>query len=222
MSDRLNSSISPLELLTTTRSVRRRLDLDRPVAIDLLRASLEIALQAPNGADEQSWRWIIVTDATQRERIGELYGRTNAAFAANIRELAESGDLGAQRTLASSGVFWDHLERVPALIVAAFKPPQWFDGSNYALASSFGSVFPAVWNLQLALRLHGLGSCLMTAQLREEREMAAILELPDDLRQVALIAVGHLLGDRFQRAPRRPLDEVMRFDRWSEEPTHGG
>lgn len=211
--------LDALTLISTTRSVRRRLDLDRSVDLATVRECLEIALQAPNGGDEQAWRFVVVTDPGQRRRIGALYRRANADYAAGTRERADAGEVGAQRQLASSGVFWERLESVPVLVVAAFEPQSWFDpASSYSLASAYGSVFPAVWNFQLACRLHGLGTCLVTSHLKYPEEMAGILELPSRFRQVGMVAVGHLIGTDFRPAPRRPLDEVVRFGVWEAAP----
>ena len=204
-------------LLTTTRSVRRRLDLDRPVESRLIEESLTVALQAPNGADTQAWRFVVVVDSARRRRIGEWYRTANEGFAAQVRIQAEAGDRQAQRKLASSGVFWEHLGEVPVLVVACFERQDWFDpASAYARGSAYGSIFPAVWNFQLACRLRGLGSCLVTSQLHFAAEIAELLELPPDFEQAAMIAVAHLRGDNeFSPAPRRPLEEVLRYDRWS-------
>lgn len=204
-------------LLKTTRSVRRRLDLGRPVEARLIEECLEVALQAPNGADTQAWRWVVVLDAARRRRIGEWYRLANEDFAAQVRARAEGGDRQAAKKLASSGVFWEHLGDVPVLVVACFERQGWFDpASAYARASAYGSIFPAVWSFQLACRLRGLGSCLVTSQLHYAAEIADVLELPANFEQAAMIAVAHLRGENaFSPAPRRPLEEVLRYDRWS-------
>jgi nitroreductase len=204
-------------LLTTTRSVRRRLDLGRPVDRRLIEESLEVALQAPNGADTQAWRFVVVLDAPRRRRIGELYRLANEDFAAQVRVRAAEGDRQAARQLASAGVLWEHLGDVPVLVVACFERQPWFDAASaYARASAYGSVFPAVWSFQLACRLRGLGSCLVTSHLHHAAEIAELLELPPNFEQAALVAVAHLRGDNaFSVAPRHPLEEVVRYDRWS-------
>jgi nitroreductase len=210
--------LEALTLLTTTRSVRRRLDLGRAVDLDTVLECLDVALQAPNGADEQAWRFIVVVDRDRRHQIGDLYRRANEDFAAAVAARAAAGDVASQRKLASSSVFWDHLEEVPVLVVACIETRPGFDpASTYEAASAYGSIFPAVWNFQLACRLRGLGSCLVTAHLRFPDEMAAILELPDNFRQAGMIAVGQLIGDNFAPARRRPRHEVARIDTWSAE-----
>ena len=203
------------ELITTTRSVRRRLDRSREVELGTILDCLDDALQAPNGGDDEAWRWVVVLDRQRREKIAEVYARANRAFAEHLRERADAGDRTAARKVASSSSFWDHLGDVPALVVASYAPSDWFDGSSYALASAYGSVFPAVWNFQLACRLRGLGSCIMTSHLRFEDEIAEIIDLDPRFRQVAMVGVGHLVGTEFQPARRHPLDEVVRIDSWS-------
>ena len=75
--------LSPDELLTTTRSVRRRLDLERPVPVDVVREALEVALQAPTGSNAQTWHWIVVTDPEKRQAIASLYARSFARYRAS-------------------------------------------------------------------------------------------------------------------------------------------
>jgi nitroreductase len=204
------------QLLTTTRSVRRRLDLSRPVSPEIIFDCLRIALQAPNGADEQAWRFVVVVDPARRARIGELYRQANERFADHVRARAAAGEGPAARKLASSGVFWNHLAEVPALVVVCFERQAWFDPTSvYARASAYGSVFPAVWNFQLACRLRGLGSCLVTSHLHHAAEISALLDLPGSFEHAGMVAVGHLLGTEFRPATRRPLDEVVRIDGWS-------
>jgi nitroreductase len=203
------------ELITTTRSVRRRLDRSRPVAVATVLECLDDALQAPNGGDAESWRWVVVTDPERRQRIGDLYRRANGPFTSELADRARHGDTGAARRLASTEILTEHLGEVPVHVVASFAPLPWFDGSAYSLASAYASVLPAVWNLQLALRLRGLASCIVTAHLRFADEVAEIIDLDRSFQQVALIPVGHLIGSSLGRAPRRPLDEVVHVDSWA-------
>ena len=72
--------MTPEELLTTTRSVRRRLDFERPVPRELLLECLRIAVQAPTGSNRQGWQWVFVTDAVKKKRIGELYQESWYAY----------------------------------------------------------------------------------------------------------------------------------------------
>lgn len=201
-------------LLTTTRSVRLGLDLAAPVTRDLVLDCLRIALQAPNGGNQQTWRWIVVTDPGQRKRIGDIYRDANPEYEALLHAQAQSGDAEAARAYRSSSILWRHLGEVPALLFACFEKPAWHDQSTYAQASVYGSVFPAVWNFQLAARSRGLGTCLITSHLKREAEIREALDLPDNIVQAAMLAVGHLKRETSTAAPRHPVESVTYFDRW--------
>jgi len=208
------------ELLTTTRTVRRRLDLNRPVDPALVRECLEIALQAPTGSNAQSWHWIVVTDPDQRARIAEVYGR---AFDAYRRSPGFAGRLFAadpersavQRRVGDSAEYLaEHLDQVPVLVL----PCLWIRAGGRLpegnQASTWGSLLPAVWNYMLAARARGLGTALTTLHLAYEGEVAEILGMPPDVRQGALVPTAHTVGTDFSRARRRPLEEVLHWDEW--------
>ncbi len=214
MSDEFDLAIVD-RLLTTTRSVRRRLDLDRPVAPALLDECLTIALQAPNGSGREPWRWIVVTDAGQRGRLGELYARSSAEYLASLR--ASDPDLDeSSPTMVSSRTLWEHLGDVPVLVVPCVQLEPWHRTSPqraYVEPSVWGSIFPAIWSFELACRSRGLGTCLVTSLLKYDAEVRAVLGVPDDVAIAGVVAVAHTSGT-FHTARRRPLDEVRRFDRW--------
>ena len=146
-------------LLTTTKAVRKRLDLDRPVEREVIVECLRLATFAPNASNTQQWRWVVVTDQEKREEIARLYRRPY--------ELAQQSDDGghfatadeaAQRVLASSVYLIEHLHRVPVFIIPCYLERPNPEGGNLALASLYRSILPAAWSLQLALRSRGLGS----------------------------------------------------------------
>lgn len=204
-------------LLTTTRSVRRRLDRARPVDLHLIKECLEVAVQAPTGSKFEDWRWLVVTDPDQRQRIGEIYHRTSMRYLDWWR--ATDPDLDENSTAVTSArVLWEHLAEVPALVFPCFQRHDWHrtnPNRQFVEASVYGSIFPAVWSFQLACRSRGLGSCLITGHLNEESAVADVLGLPDDIGQAGLVAVAHLADDGpFRPAKRRPIDEVTRVDRW--------
>jgi nitroreductase len=198
--------MTPRELLTTTRSVRRRLDLSRPVDVELVKECLRVALQAPNGANSQRWRWLVVTEPALRERIGEVYRRAfEARYPAGA---ARSAVLTSARYLA------EHLARVPVLVIGCLQldRPGLPQGNQ---AGVWGSLLPAVWSYMLAARAHGLGTAWTTVHLDAEDEVARLLGLPDTVRQGALIPTAHTIGDTFRPAPRRDLDAVLHLNGWS-------
>ncbi len=196
-------------LLMTTRSVRRRLDRHRAVPVGLVRDALDVAVQAPTSGGTQDWRWLVVTDRQIRAQIGAVYRRASQA-------IARPGSASAQDR--SAEVFTDHLGEVPVLVLACYLRRGWHARSPHRAlvdATVYGSVYPAVWSLQLALRSRGLVSCFLAAHLRHADEVAELVGLPEDIGQAGMVAVGWPDRDDFHPARRRPLDEVVRFDRWT-------
>ena len=210
------------ELLTTTRTVRRRLDLTRPVPLALVRECLEIALQAPSGSNRQGWEWVVVTDPDRRAAIGELYGRSVRAYQSSP---SYAGRLHAddpvrsevQRRIADSSEYLaEHLGEVPVHVIPCIHVgaggPAGLPAGNQA--GLWGSILPATWNYMLAARARGLGTAWTTLHLRYEAEVAQILGLPPDVAQAALVPTAFHTGDTFRPAHRRPLDEVLHVDGW--------
>jgi nitroreductase len=210
------------ELLTTTRAVRRRLDLARPVPLELVRECLEIALQAPSGSNRQGWEWVVVTDPDKRAAIGELYRRSVNEYRASP---SYAGRLHADdpvrsevqhRIADSSDHLAEHLGEVPVLVVPCIRVgdggPAGLPGGNQA--GLWGSILPATWSYMLAARARGLGTAWTTLHLRYEAEVAAILGLPPNVAQAALVPTAFYTGDTFRPAHRRPLDEVLHVDTW--------
>jgi nitroreductase len=210
------------QLLTTTRSARRALDLDAPVDRDDIRECLRIGLQAANGSNEQPWRWLVVADADRRARVALLYqdvyrdmtsgGPTNGAegFPDDLRRLLESTQWLA-----------DHLYQVPLLVIPCYQPylPSFGDDDSFGIASAYGSIFPAVWNFQLALHTRGYGTCITTLHLRRQAEIRELLGIPDTYVQGCLLPVARLKpGRTFRPATRRPVDEVVAVDDWTGPP----
>ncbi|MFE1594906.1 nitroreductase family protein [Nocardia sp. NPDC058705] len=199
-----------VELLTTTRAFRRRLDLHREVTREDLLACLDIAVHAPSGTNRQPWRFVVVQDPELKRQVAEYYRKGFAAYlSARTPRPDQLADLASGRYLA------EHLHEVPALVVvcALGRPPA--EPSALRLASFYGSIYPAVWNFMLALRERGLGSTMTTAHLVYEREVAELLGIPDDVTQVSLLPVAHLLPGTDKPAPRRtPAVEVTGWDGW--------
>ncbi|UQS22671.1 nitroreductase family protein [Amycolatopsis thermalba] len=193
------------EVLTTTRAVRRRLRFDRPVAPEVIRECLEVAVQAPSGGNRQPWRWIVVRDAEQRARIAEVYRRCFAEY------VAELGDPGPSRDLDSARFLADNLHRVPVLVLPCLVASRLPEGSQAGL---WGSLLPAAWSYLLAARARGLGTVWTTCHLRREAEVAEILGLPPGIRQGALIPTAYHDGGPFRPARRAPLADVLVVDRW--------
>jgi nitroreductase len=205
-------------LLTTTRSVRRRLDLTRPVGLDVIRECLTIALQAPTGSGFEDWRWVVVTDDILKRAIGDVYRATSMRYLQWWRDKDPTLD-ETSAAFTSAQLLWDHLADEPVIVFPCFqrRPCQSSNpNQDFVHASVYGSIFPAAWSFQLACRSRGMGTCLVTGHLNNANEIADIIGLPDDIGQAGLVAVGHITGDtNFRPAPHRPLDEVMHLNHWS-------
>ena len=203
------------ELLATTRAVRKRLDLGRPVEREVIVQCLELALQAPTGSNRQGWRWLVVTDAATRSSLAELYRAGASDYLRTAREEAiEAGNRQDERVFDSAQYLADHLHEVPVHVIPCISATVPENAPPQAWAGVMGSIFPAVWSFQLALRSRGLGTCLTTLHLRKADEAARLLGIPDDVMQVGLLPVAYTLGTEFKRAKRQPLESVLHWEHW--------
>jgi nitroreductase len=207
------------ELLTTTRSARKTLDLDAPVDVDEVRECLGIGVQAANGSNQQPWRWVVVSDADLRVQLATLY-RDAYLSATGGRLLGPTLrlDTPSGRLMSSTEWLVEHLERVPLLVIPCYEPYlRRVDGDeSFLRATVYGSIFPAVWNFQLALHSRGYGTCITTLHLLREAETRALLGIPDTYVQGCLLPVARLrTGTTFRPAPRKPLDEIVVVDTWN-------
>jgi nitroreductase len=193
-------------LLTTTRAVRKRLDLTRPVPREVVLECLRLAIQAPTGSNAQRWRWLVVTDPDTRSAIAELYRNPPRNVVPSVEPAVEV--TGQQRrVLDSARYLTQHIHEVPVLVVPCIE--------NAGGAAGWApSIYPAVWSLQLALRSRGLGSCITTVHLFRKDEAAELLGVPDGFVQACLLPVAYYTGDDFQPAVRRPIEEITFWDRW--------
>lgn len=224
--------VSDLDLaLTTTRAVRRRLDFDRPVGIEVLDECLTLALQAPTGGNRQDWRFLVIRDPNVRGEVAAVYERAYdehvaAAIARGRDDPEVRGRLGAgdtpeqaarmDRILTGAEHLARNLHRVPALVIACATRPDPQQGGGGTVSAVYGSVYPAVWSLQLALRSRGLGSIITTLHLHEADEVATLLGIPEDVTQVCLLPVAYTHGTTFRQADRQPTTEVVFADRWGQ------
>lgn len=209
------------ELLSTTRAVRKRLDLTRPVEPELIRECVELAVQAPTGSNTQRWHFIVVTDAEKRKALGEFYRQGMIAAygpdSENSKQAPPQDPQVAQtmeRVRSSSWYLAEHMGEVPVLVVPCIRGR--LDGAASPMqAGAWGSILPAVWNFMLAARARGLGTAWTTLHLLHEKEAAAVLGIPyEKVTQAALIPVAHSIGTDFKPGPRKPLDEVLHWDQW--------
>jgi len=209
--------LTPDELLTTTRSVRKRLDLDRPVPIELIRECLEVAVQAPTGGNSQGWHWLVVTDEAVRAQIGEYYRQSfdlyknSPSYTGRVSGSAERKAVQG-RVATSAEWLGDRMGQVPVHVIACITAGAELPAGNQA--GLWGSLLPAAWSFQLAARARGLGSAWTTLHLRYEKEIAELLGLPPEVRQGVLLPTAFYTGETFKPAPREPLDDVLHLDRW--------
>jgi len=198
-------------LLTTTRAVRRRLDLERPVDPAVVLECLRIAVQAPTGSNAQTWRWMVVTDPAKRAELARLYREGGEGYL----RAAAAGDMDGQtrRVYESALHLTEILDRVPVHVVPCITGRA-DNAPNVVSASMYASIIPAAWSFMLALRSRGLGSAWTTLHLIKEQEAATLLGIPADVTQVALIPVAHTTGGDFKPAARGPVEEITYWDNW--------
>ncbi|HEU0002080.1 MAG TPA: nitroreductase family protein [Ktedonobacteraceae bacterium] len=219
-------NLTPDELLTTTRSVRKRLDFARPVEPELLRECLEIAVQAPTGGNRQTWHFILVTDRQQIQALGEIYRKGWAIYTKAQQQtyanLAQSKRMTPERinTLTrvadSANYLSEHMHEVPAMLIPCGYGRADIEGQPAAAqAGWWGSLLPAAWSFMLAARARGLGSCWTTIHLYYEKEAADVLGIPyDKIVQAGIIPVAHTLGTDFKPGARVPLDDILHWNKW--------
>jgi len=192
-------------LLKTTKQVRQRLDLSRAVPIELLLECIDVSNHAPVGGNVQANQWMIVTDNARKAAIAEFYAAVGRPYLAP----ADTTHPKVKKIVDSTMYLIDHLAEVPALVIPMRK-----GRPEGLVAGYYGSVLPAVWSFQLAARVRGLGSCWTTFHLQHEAEVADILEIPDDMTQVALLPVAYYTGDSFVPAKRRDARTITHLDSW--------
>jgi nitroreductase len=198
-------------LLSTTRSVRKRLDLDRPVEASVIVDCLRLAVQAPTGGNTQNWRWMVVTDPDKRAALARLYRDAGRNYLASAAERAT--DDQSRKVYESAVYLTDILDRVPVHVIPCIEG-RIDKAPNVAASSAYGSIIPAAWSFMLALRSRGLGSAWTTLHLLKEQESAEILGIPEDVTQIALLPVAYTVGTDFKPAKRPPVESITYWDSW--------
>jgi nitroreductase len=200
--------LTPDQLLSTTRTVRKRLDLSRPVERELLQECFDLAFQAPTGGNQQGWHFVVVTDADQKKALAELYRKSK-----NETE-PPSAPPGQEAVMKSAAYLAEHLHEVPVLVIPCIEG-RYESAPHLWQAIAWGSILPATWSFMLAARARGLGTAWTTLHLAHERDAAAVLGIPyEQVTQAALIPVAHTIGTEFRPGPRSPQAEHIHWDRW--------
>ena len=202
--------LTPDELLTTTRAVRKRLDLARPVEREVVEECLAVAQQAPTAGYAQNWHFVVVTDPELRAGLGELWRRAGSAY---LERRAPRGGQGLRITDAVRHLL-DHIHEVPVHVVPCVTGRT--DGApSWQQAGRWGSIIPATWSFMLAARARGLGTAWTTFHLFYEREAAELLGIPyEEVMQAALIPVAYTIGTDFKPGRRAPLESIVHWDGW--------
>lgn len=201
------------ELLTTTRAVRKRLDLTRPVEPDVILECIRLAMQAPTASNAQDWRWVVVTEADKRAAIAEIYRSIGEQYLAQAA--AAATDPQTQRVYQSALGLTETLAKVPVHVIPCLEGR--IDGSNQLVAASaWASIIPAGWSFLLALRSRGLGSVWTTMHLAKEQEVGEVLGIPDTATQAALFPVAYTIGTEFRPAARPPAETITFWNSWGE------
>jgi nitroreductase len=202
------------EVLTTTRAVRKRLDLERPVPRELILECADIAFQAPTGSNRQDWHLVFVEEPEKKRALADLYAKTFDQYINTRGPLYEPDDLRAQRAdfVRGSAVYLrEHFHEVPVLLVPLIRGR--IEGAGvFAQASYWGSILPTVWSFMLAARERGLGTAWTTLHLPEEEAAAEVIGFDHaEWTQAGLFPVAYTIGTDFKPAPRLPTESLVTF-----------
>ena len=218
-------------LLTTTRSIRKRLDLSRPVSPELIEECLEVAVQSPSATNTQKWRFMVIRDADKRAGIARLYKQAFESYwdQADDTTYGTTGPVSTpegargkpppynslQRMIDSAVYLVDHLHEVPVHVLFCIED-QVRDVPLFDQATAYGSILPAAWSFMLAARARGLGCCWTTVHLKHADEAAKLLDIPDTVTQGVLLPVAYYTGTDFKAARRIPATELTHWDAWGQ------
>lgn len=204
--------LSAEEVLTTTRSVRKRLDLERPVSRETITECIEIAHQAPTGSNAQGWSWMIVDDPAKKQAIADHYRDIYYPYREQNSRLPD--DAQAQRISDSANHLAEVLHEVPAMVIP-LHAGRLEGADSFRQASAWGSILPAVWSFMMALRSKGLGSAWTTLHLPREKEVAELLGIDHGAwTQAGLFPVAYTVGTEFKLAKRRPVEDFLHWNEW--------
>ena len=208
-------------VLRTTRSVRLRLDFDRPIEPSVLEECLEIALQAPTASNSQQWQWVMITDPDKIAAVAEVYRKSFNVLAARPPE--ERPDYGpddsrtqqSEKVTRSATYLAAEMHRCPALLLTCINGRVENEGPM-AQAAVYGSILPGAWSFMLAARARGIGTAWTTLHIRHEDEVAELLGIPAHVTQAALFPIAYFTGEDFKPAHRVPLQEVVHWNTWGQ------
>ena len=213
MSDALSESGFDLNqtdrLLTTTRAVRKRLDLEREVSDDVIFTCIDLAEQAPTGGNDASRRWLVIRDQDLKNQLGELYAEVGTLFV-NARGRLDGTGHPKEQVVSSSAYLVENFAKVPVLVMCAI----WGIHDNSGRPGLFDSAIPSAWSFNLALRSRGLGTAYATMLNNKTDEVSELLGIPKGVTTLVCFPVAHTIGHDFSPAPRRPAAQITYFDQW--------
>jgi nitroreductase len=214
--------LTPHEVLTTTRAVRKRLDLQRPVPAELIRECVATALQAPSGSNNLTMQFVVVTDAEKRAAIGEVYRQCyeiykglDGVYVGSIAKPTEAEQAQQKRVQSSADFLGEHMGEAPVLVIPCNAGGRVDGAPALVAAASLGNVLPATWSFMLAARARGLGTAWTTLHLMKEREVADIVGIPfEQVQQVCLTPLAFTVGTDFRPALRPDPETIIHWDTW--------
>lgn len=199
-------------VLTTTRAVRKRLDAARPVSRSVIEECIEVAAQAPTGGNRQRLQWVIVEEATVRDQVVGAFRDSAAEIYTTMASRAPTA--ASRRAYEGAHELLERLHTIPILAIPCMTRAPALPLEHAPAVGFYGSAIPAIWSFQLALRTRGLGSTFTSVHLRREREVAEVLGIPDDVRQMALLPVAYTIGQNFKPANRAPVTDIVSYNTW--------
>lgn len=214
--------LDPDALLTTTRAVRKRLDLTRPVPDDLIRECVEVAMQAPSGSNNPTMRFVVIRDPEIKAAVGEIYRQCysiyksmDGIYIGSIDKGGDDANAQQQRSASSADFLGEQMGNAPALVIGCTESGRADNVPAMMASSMLGNILPAMWSFMLAARARGLGTAWTTVHLMMEQQVADIVGIPfDAVQQVCLTPVAYTVGTDFKAAARPPADSVIHWDRW--------
>ena len=214
--------LSPDELLSTTRAVRKRLDFDRPVEDQVIRECVDMAMQSPSGSNNMTMQFVVVRDAATRAALGEIYRQAYAIYSSMdgvyIRSIDKGDEMAnaqQQRSADSADFLGEHMGEAPAIVIPCSAAGR-LDGAPAMMSASImANVIPAMWSFMLAARARGLGTCWTTVHLMMEQQAAEVVGIPfDSVQQICMSPLAYTKGTNFQPAARPAADSIIHWDRW--------
>ena len=214
-------NLTPDELLTTTRAVRKRLDFSREVPDELIRECVVAALQAPSGSNSLTMNFVVVKDEAKRKAIGQVYAdcwaiyEKSPMFAGAIKKEGNDEQAQQDRVVDSATYLASRMGDAPALVIACNGGARTENMPGWVASSLLGNILPAMWSFMLAARARSLGTAWTTIHLMQEQRVADIVGIPfDSVQQVCLSPLAYTLGTDFKPVLRPAPDSVIHWDTW--------